>query len=796
MISVFLLQSHNMNWEKAFMGWSLTTSYGIMHVFMILFHLERVKDNEDFQEGFLFPPQVLIIFAPHVLYATSLCKKPIMFVWVWSIIFLGLILGSAIILHHVKTVKGLVYYLILSLLLIYGTKQRAMDEGVLQEAREMEAQRSRAEEMERQEDNLKHMIANVAHDLKTPLSSFMAGVDILGEIVAETSHQLERGVLDVLQVQEMLTTTQQCIRNIRNTNNFMLMTINRCIDYTKASKGVKLVPKYETFDLMETLSLPLNCMKDIQNHIAITLQPIPTTICPHILTDKQWLQENVLCLLSNAVKYSSGGHVVITVSLDTTIATTNTTNMPVASLPPIQEKEADGDSGRLSQVSLASSVASFILSSTTKVKIAPELIAEDNNTSYDLLDDRPLSTSTSMTTQEPSGSGSRDPSSSGGPSLIMSPRLARSSSFSALINRSASTEMGSEGRYILTRAQSADYNQPTTLPPPSRGNGSSGKRLHILLVDDTPSVMKMTSMLLRRQGFEVTSAENGAIALDLIQANLDQQINALQQQQQQQQQARNKKGMIKLLDSNGDGYGHSSSGGGCEQETEIEKEYSNKMMMLIRSSSTTTTTTTPTSSQLPCLSSYPTRESMSTTRTMRSNDDDTNTRKRSSKKETTTTVSSRSGGSGSIGGGLLSIISRSLTSDRTARYYEEGSSSSSVVMDLRDDLPDDNNNNTTTANTNTNTNNTTSLLHHVVIGVSANNDDETQSEMRACGFDSYLPKPFSMTLFYDMKTISGNEFSAEEQGESVSDSNLSRRKSEIDWTPRMEQAIVASTFEV
>eukprot|EP00981_Chlorochromonas_danica_P015112 scaffold10587_cov199-Ochromonas_danica.AAC.1 len=594
--------------------------------------------------------------------------------------------------------------------------------------------------------------------------------------------------------------------------------------------------------------------------------------------------------------------------------------MPVASLPPIQEKEADGDSGRLSQVSLASSVASFILSSTTKVKIAPELIAEDNNTSYDLLDDRPLSTSTSMTTrkksksssssyhnkssdsliidnttntnttfytppsstmtnsttmirvevedtgigmsqdamqalfspfkqaqrlaggtglglfslakrmealqgkcgvmprhdgirgsifwfafpykpdytvnekrpselyedirailrrgafsilEEPSGSGSRDPSSSGGPSLIMSPRLARSSSFSALINRSASTEMGSEGRYILTRAQSADYNQPTTLPPPSRGNGSSGKRLHILLVDDTPSVMKMTSMLLRRQGFEVTSAENGAIALDLIQANLDQQINALQQQQQQQQQARNKKGMIKLLDSNGDGYGHSSSGGGCEQETEIgddndeytttattattttltpafdyilmdlqmpimdgletvkrlrglEKEYSNKMMMLIRSSSTTTTTTTPTSSQLPCLSSYPTRESMSTTRTMRSNDDDTNTRKRSSKKETTTTVSSRSGGSGSIGGGLLSIISRSLTSDRTARYYEEGSSSSSVVMDLRDDLPDDNNNNTTTANTNTNTNNTTSLLHHVVIGVSANNDDETQ----------------------------------------------------------------------
>eukprot|EP00981_Chlorochromonas_danica_P004087 scaffold787_cov272-Ochromonas_danica.AAC.1 len=89
----------------------------------------------------------------------------------------------------------------------------------------------------------------------------------------------------------------------------MLMTINRCIDYTKASKGLKLVPKYETIDLVESLLLPLNCMKDIQQRVSIVLDPIPQDICSHIITDKQWLQENVLCLLSNAVKYSSGGEV-------------------------------------------------------------------------------------------------------------------------------------------------------------------------------------------------------------------------------------------------------------------------------------------------------------------------------------------------------------------------------------------------------------------------------------------------------------------------------------------------------
>ncbi len=109
---------------------------------------------------------------------------------------------------------------------------------------------------------------------------------------------------------------KHCLQNIRDTNTFMLMTINRCIDYTKASRGFKLVPKYETLDLQETLRLPLDCMKNIQERIRIALKPIDMKeICSHIITDKQWLQENILCLLSNAVKYSTGGEVTIAVYL-------------------------------------------------------------------------------------------------------------------------------------------------------------------------------------------------------------------------------------------------------------------------------------------------------------------------------------------------------------------------------------------------------------------------------------------------------------------------------------------------
>jgi signal transduction histidine kinase len=117
----------------------------------------------------------------------------------------------------------------------------------------------------------------------------------------------------MIELIEFQKSIDECLKNIRNTNAFMLMTINRCIDYTKASRGVKLMPKYETVDLNETLKLPLDCMKNIQERIIIQLLPMSGEICSHLITDKQWLQENVLCLLSNAVKYSTGGEVTIKV---------------------------------------------------------------------------------------------------------------------------------------------------------------------------------------------------------------------------------------------------------------------------------------------------------------------------------------------------------------------------------------------------------------------------------------------------------------------------------------------------
>jgi CheY-like chemotaxis protein len=145
----------------------------------------------------------------------------------------------------------------------------------------------------------------------------MTGVDLIGLTLEDCKTLVDRPTISSMQsLNGNLESIDFCLMTIRNTHSFMLMTINRCIDYTKASKGLKLVPKNETIDLWESIQLPLNCMETMQTRVQIRMHPVPESICSHVVTDKQWLQENILCLLSNAVKYSSDGFVDVTMMLE------------------------------------------------------------------------------------------------------------------------------------------------------------------------------------------------------------------------------------------------------------------------------------------------------------------------------------------------------------------------------------------------------------------------------------------------------------------------------------------------
>lgn len=163
---------------------------------------------------------------------------------------------------------------------------------------------------------LRHLIANVAHDLKTPLSSFMVGTELIKAEVDKLQDSLRHPphLLAANPWRESLSTVYESLRDIKDTNTFMLMTINRCIEYAKTTGGGKLLPKNETIILDDTLRLPIVCMRNVQARIRVELHPVPPEICSHVVTDEQWLQENILCLLSNAAKYSNGGLVSVKLS--------------------------------------------------------------------------------------------------------------------------------------------------------------------------------------------------------------------------------------------------------------------------------------------------------------------------------------------------------------------------------------------------------------------------------------------------------------------------------------------------
>ncbi len=176
-----------------------------------------------------------------------------------------------------------------------------------------------AEEMKAKE--LRHMLGNVAHDLKTPLSSFISGIDVVRSIIEDLQRDIDAYHLTVpdqcpilVRAKEKAANIIEVAENVTNTNIFMIMTINRCIDYNKTLFGVKLVAKLETILLRDCMQLVLNCIQStITNRCHVDCSYLSDLLhdgAVSMRTDKQWLLENLLCLLSNAVKYSRSGSTI------------------------------------------------------------------------------------------------------------------------------------------------------------------------------------------------------------------------------------------------------------------------------------------------------------------------------------------------------------------------------------------------------------------------------------------------------------------------------------------------------
>lgn len=160
-------------------------------------------------------------------------------------------------------------------------------------------------------------MGNVAHDLKTPLHSIEADLEVLNKFISRIPQQLLKTLIKDFQ-QDCggdSCDPQSVFNSLTATCQFMVMAINRSQDFMKATNNIALTPEMETFDLKAAVEMSVTCINHLQTARTIVVHPYQPEICLHVISDKHWLSENILCLLSNALKYSDGGNVDVRIKL-------------------------------------------------------------------------------------------------------------------------------------------------------------------------------------------------------------------------------------------------------------------------------------------------------------------------------------------------------------------------------------------------------------------------------------------------------------------------------------------------
>ena len=174
--------------------------------------------------------------------------------------------------------------------------------------------------LEAESKQMRSLMGNVAHDLKTPLHSIQAEIDMLrvycSSIPLKT--RLEIASVSTCIPAKDIKYLDTIFASLDSTCRFMTMAINRSQDYMKASSNIALVPCMGTFHIIVSLTIATSCINNLYSGTRrAIIHPFSTEICPYIISDKHWLIENVLCLLSNAMKYSDDGDADVYIELET-----------------------------------------------------------------------------------------------------------------------------------------------------------------------------------------------------------------------------------------------------------------------------------------------------------------------------------------------------------------------------------------------------------------------------------------------------------------------------------------------
>lgn len=156
----------------------------------------------------------------------------------------------------------------------------------------------------KEQEQLRSIMGNVAHDLKTPLHSIMAEIDFLRQAIEQaneamiandsrprtpqltgagavesTAKETAAASFQILSiVQKLWGSTHESFESLDTTSKFLVMAINRSQDYVKASSNIALTPILDTFNVTEVLNVVHKCMINQKCGRIITMHPLVSEV--------------------------------------------------------------------------------------------------------------------------------------------------------------------------------------------------------------------------------------------------------------------------------------------------------------------------------------------------------------------------------------------------------------------------------------------------------------------------------------------------------------------------------------
>ena len=154
------------------------------------------------------------------------------------------------------------------------------------------------------------VVGHTAHDLKSPFTAMVLAVEALKSQLIRFGNMDSSTVTDDVR-REQIESNLTIIRKISKSLQYMEMSTSRSLDYARITSHLEMTPSCSHVNILTTVQRAVEAvtwkgLTDTNDPCGdlIAIEDIPDNVPVSLFTDGQWFRHNLLCIISNATKYS------------------------------------------------------------------------------------------------------------------------------------------------------------------------------------------------------------------------------------------------------------------------------------------------------------------------------------------------------------------------------------------------------------------------------------------------------------------------------------------------------------